>query len=86
MVVAGPVVDAQFKDWTNLNVSSADESREAVRSLKRQGADFLKVYDNLSRAEYFAIADESRKQRIPLVGHVAYGRHFPIGLATIRPE
>lgn len=66
-------MDAQFKDWTNLNVSSAKEAREAVRSLKRQGADFIKVYDSLSRAEYFAIADESRKHGIPFVGHIPYG-------------
>src|SRR5262249_29169851 len=69
IVAAGPVVDAQLKDWTSLNVSNASEAREAVRSLKRQGADFIKVYDNLSRAEYFAIADESRNQGIPFVGH-----------------
>jgi hypothetical protein len=73
IVAAGPVVDARFKDWTNLNVSSAGEAREAVRLLKRQGADFIKVYDSLSRPEYFAIADESRKQGISFVGHVPYG-------------
>src|SRR5262249_15772722 len=72
IVAAGPVVDAQLKDWTNLNVSSASEAREAVRSLKQQGADFIKIYDNLSRAEYDAIADESRKQGIPFVGHIPY--------------
>jgi len=72
IVAAGPVVDAQFKDWTNLNVSSASEAREAVRLLKRQGADFIKVYDSLSRQEYFAIADESRKEGIPSVGHIPY--------------
>jgi predicted amidohydrolase len=69
---AGPVVDAQLKDWTNLNVASANEARQAVRSLKKQGADFIKVYDNLSRAEYFAIAEQSRKEGIPFVGHVPW--------------
>jgi Amidohydrolase family len=72
IVAAGPAVDALFKDWTNLNVSSANEAREVVRSLKRQGADFIKVYDSLSREEYFAIADESRKNGISFVGHVPY--------------
>ena len=72
MVAAGPGVDARLKDWTNLNVNSASEAREAVRSLKQQGADFIKVYDSLSRPEYFAIADESRKQGIPFVGHIPY--------------
>lgn len=70
---AGPVVDGRFKDWTNLNVTSEVEAREAVRSLKQQGANFIKVYDNLSRPAYLAIADESRKQGIDFVGHVPYG-------------
>ncbi len=69
---AGPVVDGAFKDWTNLNVTTEGEAREAVRLLKEQGADFIKVYDSLSRPAYFAIADESRKQGIPFVGHVPY--------------
>src|SRR5262249_52646802 len=69
---AGPVVDGQFKDWTNLNITFEGEGREAVRSLKQQGADFIKVYDSLSRSAYFAIADESRKQGIAFVGHVPY--------------
>lgn len=70
IVAAGPVVDGGFKDWTNLNVSSASVAREAVRSLKQQGADFIKIYDNLSRLTFFGIADESRKRGIPFVGHV----------------
>jgi len=69
---AGPVVDGGFKDWTNLNVTTEGEAREAVRELKEQGADFIKVYDSLSRPAYFSIADESRKQGIPFVGHVPY--------------
>jgi hypothetical protein len=73
IIAAGPVVDGRFKDWTNLNVTSAAEAREAVRLLKQQGADFIKVYDSLSRPAYFAIADESRKQGIPFVGHIPYG-------------
>ena len=72
IVAAGPVVDAEFKDWTNLNVSNASEARDAVRLLKQQGADFIKVYDSLSREEYFAIADESRKDGIPFVGHIPF--------------
>lgn len=72
IVAAGPVVDGQFKDWTNLNVTTASEARQAVQSLKQQGADFIKVYDNLSRPAYFAIADESRKRGIPFVGHIPW--------------
>jgi len=69
IVAAGPVVDGGFKDWTNANVATPSEAREVVRSLKQQGADFIKIYDNLSRPAFFAIADESRKLDIPFAGH-----------------
>ena len=51
-------------------VRSAQEAREAVRRLKREGADFVKVYSRLSRHAYFGIAEESIGLSIPFVGHV----------------
>ena len=44
------------------------EGREAVQQAKRDGADFVKVYDRLPREAYFAIADEAKKQGIPQFG------------------
>ena len=44
---------------------------QAVRDQKDAGADFIKVYTRLSRASFFAIADEARRQRIPFLGHVS---------------
>jgi imidazolonepropionase-like amidohydrolase len=41
-----------------------------VRSLKKQGADFIKVHSKLSRDAYFAIVDEAKKQGLPFAGHV----------------
>jgi hypothetical protein len=41
-----------------------------VRSLRQQGADFIKVYDGLSRDEYFAIAEQAKKLDLPFVGHI----------------
>lgn len=46
------------------------QAREAVRRAKREGADFFKVYDALPRASYFAAADEARRLKFPLAGHV----------------
>jgi imidazolonepropionase-like amidohydrolase len=36
------------------------------------GADFIKVYDSLSREAYFAIMDEARRRRIPVDGHLPF--------------
>jgi imidazolonepropionase-like amidohydrolase len=38
--------------------------------LKAKGADFIKVYDGLSRESYLAIAAESNRIHIPFAGHV----------------
>jgi imidazolonepropionase-like amidohydrolase len=53
-----------------LAISSPNEGRAAVRDLKSKGADFIKVLSRLDRESYFAIADESKKQGMTLVGHV----------------
>lgn len=54
----------------SLGVSTPDEARRAVRMLKDSGAGFIKVYGNLSRECYYAIADEAKRQKIPFAGHV----------------
>jgi Amidohydrolase family len=53
-------------------VSSPDSGRLLVREYKQSGADFIKPYNLLSREVYMAIADEARKQKIPLEGHVPF--------------
>jgi hypothetical protein len=52
-----------------LRVGTPEESRAAVDSLQKRGADFIKIIE-ASRENYFAIADESKKDSIPFVGHI----------------
>jgi hypothetical protein len=72
IVACGPIVDGP-DSWSNpqftVSVKNADEARATVRSLRQQGADFIKVYDGLSREEYYAIADETKKLGFPFAGH-----------------
>jgi len=69
----GTLVDGVPAIWPNSDfVSSEEEARQFVRMIKASGIDFVKVYSNLSREAYFAIADEARKQNIPFAGHVPY--------------
>ena len=51
-------------------ITTPEEARELVREYKRQGMDFIKVYNHLSRQEYLAIVDEAKRQTIPFEGHV----------------
>ena len=71
MLIASPIVDGPKPVWPgSIAVANASEARQAVIQVKRNGADFVKVYSLLSRDAYFAIADESKKQGIPFEGHV----------------
>lgn len=73
-VAPGPFVDGPYPSipqWSRV-VRDAGEARAAVRELKGEGADFVKVYNRLSREAYFALADEARRQGLPFAGHVPY--------------
>jgi imidazolonepropionase-like amidohydrolase len=62
----GPVQPASY----GVRIASAEEGRAEVDTLKSRGADFVKVYDGLSRESYFAIAAEANKLHFPFAGHV----------------
>jgi imidazolonepropionase-like amidohydrolase len=71
MVIAGPMLDGpkpRFPD--SVQLTSPEEARKAVDDLKARGADFIKVQSFIHRDEYFAVADEAKKQHMVLVGHV----------------
>jgi imidazolonepropionase-like amidohydrolase len=71
LAAVGTLVDGDPVSWPNADsVLSAEEARQFVRRIKASGIDFVKVYNNLSREAYFAIADEAKKQNIPFAGHV----------------
>jgi hypothetical protein len=53
-------------------IPSGDSGRAVVRTFKQTGADFIKPYNLLSRESYIAIADEARKENIPVEGHVPF--------------
>jgi Amidohydrolase family len=71
MLIASPIVDGPNPVWPgSIVVANENEARQVVIQVKRDGADFVKVYALLSRDAYFAIADESKKLGIPFAGHV----------------
>ncbi len=71
LLAAGPFVDGpQEANPAMLSVASPEEARAAVRKLKSDGVDFVKAQAGLSREAFFALADEARKARMVLAGHV----------------
>ena len=72
-ITAGPSLDGDPPLGSNpVVVRTAAEAREAVKLLVANGADLVKVYENLSREAYFAIMDEARRRWIPVDGHVPF--------------
>jgi imidazolonepropionase-like amidohydrolase len=65
----GPILDGPNPAFRFV-VTNETQARRAVDSLKQQGADFIKVYNNLNREIFFAIADECKKLNIPFAGHL----------------
>jgi imidazolonepropionase-like amidohydrolase len=75
MVVSGPMLDAnlptgKLRFSSSIAVATPAEAVAAVNSLKKQGADFIKVQSVISRESYLAAAAEAHKQGLPIVGHV----------------
>ena len=67
----GSLVDGPGSIWPSAYVvSSPQEGRDFARKVKAAGVDFVKVYWNLGRPEYFAIAHEAKRLGIPIAGHV----------------
>ena len=72
-LTAGPSLDGDPPLGSNpVVVRTSAEARAAVEQLDSNGADLIKVYENLSREAYFAIIDEARRRKIPVDGHVPF--------------
>lgn len=77
MVIGSRWIDAPGgpsdpNDKALIFLTSDTEARRAVVENQRFGADFLELggLEGLSRDVFFALADEAKKRRIPLEGHV----------------
>jgi imidazolonepropionase-like amidohydrolase len=71
LVLAGALIDGPPGSWPGQMVAaSADEGRQRVREAKAAGWGFIKSYSLLGEPTYLAIADEARRQRLPLYGHI----------------
>jgi len=67
----GPVVDGSPPVWPGSAVADTEaEGRAVVDSLVELGADFIKVYDRLSRDAYDGIVARARELGISVDGHV----------------
>jgi len=74
VIYGSAIVDGDPPVWEgSIIVRKPDDARRIVDEIKADGADFVKIYNDISRDTYFALADEAHKQNIPFVGHLPYG-------------
>jgi hypothetical protein len=67
----GPILEGEHPFWPfSIAVKNEIEAIQAVSSLVKQKADFVKVYNTLSRNSYLAIAASARETGIAFAGHV----------------
>jgi imidazolonepropionase-like amidohydrolase len=66
-LIAGPAGGGRFPP--ECVVGTPDEARAAVVARKRMGVDFIKPHGGLSRELLLAIADEAKRQGLPVAGH-----------------
>jgi len=74
IVASGLMVDGPNSPYPGFSilVTTEAEAQQAVKTLKNRGAQFIKVQSLIPRPAYFALADETKKQGLGLVGHVPF--------------
>jgi len=68
-------------------ITSAEDGRNAARSAKAAGFDFIKAYNSIPESAFVALAEEARVQGIALTGHgvrsVGLQRGFALGQVMV---
>jgi imidazolonepropionase-like amidohydrolase len=83
LVLAGALIDGPPGSWPGQMVAAnAEEGRQQVRASKAAGWGFIKSYSLLSEPTYLAMADEARRQGLPLYGHVPESVPLQIAIAA----
>lgn len=74
ILAAGPFIDGPWPSLPRLSrvVATDAEARAVVRDLRREGFDFVKVYNRLPRDAFLALAEESRRLGLAFAGHVPF--------------
>ncbi len=70
IVASGPYLEGGWVPIPHLLAKSPEAGRAGVDSLAKLGVDFVKIHNRLSRATYFAIADEVKNRNWVFAGHL----------------
>lgn len=70
IIRAGPMLNGESFNEFQLPTEGPEQSRGIVRALDQVGVDFIKVHRRVPRDDYFAIVEQARAVRLPVVGHI----------------
>jgi imidazolonepropionase-like amidohydrolase len=72
LFIAGPLMEGPIPVQMPLIVDlfSEKQAHDEVKSLKQRKVDYIEVDTSLTPELYWAIADEAKRQGLPLVGHI----------------
>jgi hypothetical protein len=71
MVIGSPIIDGSKPFFKHSLVAATEmQGKHYVDSLADAGYDFIKIYSLLSEPVYLAIADECKKKKIAMEGHL----------------
>jgi imidazolonepropionase-like amidohydrolase len=69
------LLDGPKQPWQQkmaLPLNNVEEAKEAAAMLAGAGVDFLKIYNNLSPAQFEAVVAVARERNIPFAGHIPF--------------
>ena len=73
VIFGSAIVDGDPPVWEgSIIIRKPEDARRTVDEIKANGADFVKIYNDIPRDAYFALAEEAHKQDIPFAGHLPY--------------
>jgi imidazolonepropionase-like amidohydrolase len=68
-----PILDGSPPVWSfSPEITDPSQARGAVKGIRDEGYEAIKVYNHLSAAVYEALAAEGRRVGLPVVGHVPF--------------
>jgi imidazolonepropionase-like amidohydrolase len=72
LVVVGPIVQGPlpFQMPVFISVKDPSAARQTVDMLRSSGVEFIKIQDAIPHDIYLAVAEQSRKDGLPFVGHI----------------
>jgi hypothetical protein len=72
LFIAGPLMEGPtpIKMALIVDLFNEKQARDEVRTLKQQNVDYVEVDTTLTPELYWTIADEAKRQNLPLVGHI----------------